>query len=763
MPRIQPFYLTVLAVSVLLACLVCFPSILCADIYSNDVDKNGEIHFSNLSRGGKYQYCSSTPVHPHKIVIYRSKWNKEEAKWFKIAAEQGDANAQLIMGVMYDQGEGVPQDDKEAVKWYKLAAEQGGAEAQYNLGMMYDQGEGAPQDDNEAFKWYKLSAEQGHASAQYNLGVMHYEGEGVPQDDKEAVKWYKLAAEQGHASAQNNLGVMYKKGKGVPEDYVEAYKWYNIAASQGEENAQKNRDILREIMTPDQIAEGQRLSREFHAKKYEPEVKKEEIRLLPPEDVDRIHKSAQRKTARTRVIYSDDRYTLIPHEEEKQDHKKPEFSITLPLGWIEIPKSEVFIFEKNIESIVPEIPAEYSDYAFQLQASENWFEYPYIVVSVKNTGRIPDGQLEGLEGYSLQETIDKKFKKAFSPIMSDMQAGKAVYDKQNKIIWMRFEMNAAYIGPISCISGMMLTEKGFIQASCYSLQADYPNYETAFKSVVTSVIPEPRLVYKSKWTDNLPDFITGLDWGKITAKALAGVMAGGFIYGIMALIAAFKKKKDEFAKKTAATTNNINYPKMLSDPELTTGPSDKGGKFLGGNHHPWRRFFARGIDLSIFGLIPFVALCWAVVYYFPNKAMGFAEAIQNPFIVTILLVGLWIPIEANLLSVLGNTPGKWLFGISVRSTSGSSLSFSQALERSFRVAIQGLGLGIPVLSLFTQLFAYRRLTKTGTSLWDSATECVVTHKIWGVGRAVACAGSVIFVYVIMTLIMTLLNEAVKYK
>ena len=58
-------------------------------------------------------------------------------KWYRLAAEQGYADAQNNLGVMYRKGQGVPQDDKTAVKWYRLAAEQGNADAQYNLGLMY--------------------------------------------------------------------------------------------------------------------------------------------------------------------------------------------------------------------------------------------------------------------------------------------------------------------------------------------------------------------------------------------------------------------------------------------------------------------------------------------------------------------------------------------------------------------------------------------------------------------------------------------------
>jgi hypothetical protein len=64
-------------------------------------------------------------------------------------------------------------DDKEAVKWYRLAAEQGDATAQYNLGLMYYEGQGVPQDNKEAVKWWRLSAGQRDEYAQFNLAMMH--------------------------------------------------------------------------------------------------------------------------------------------------------------------------------------------------------------------------------------------------------------------------------------------------------------------------------------------------------------------------------------------------------------------------------------------------------------------------------------------------------------------------------------------------------------------------------------------------------------
>ncbi len=108
--------------------------------------------------------------------------------------------------------------------------------------------------------------------AQNSLGFMYDNGQGVPQDYAEAAKWYRKAAKQGEAIAQTKLGFMYGKGRGVPQDYVQAHMWYNLAALRfppGTDRAipVKNRDIVAKHMTPAQIAEAQRLAREWKPKK----------------------------------------------------------------------------------------------------------------------------------------------------------------------------------------------------------------------------------------------------------------------------------------------------------------------------------------------------------------------------------------------------------------------------------------------------------------------------------------------------------------
>jgi hypothetical protein len=114
-------------------------------------------------------------------------------------------------------------------------------------------------------------AENGDASAQNELGRMYEDGKGVPKNDAEAVRWYRKAAEQGDALAQISLGFRYYNGEGILQDYVYAHMWSNLSSAQGNVIAKGVRDIIAELMTPQQIAEAQAL-----AKKWSEEYKKEE-------------------------------------------------------------------------------------------------------------------------------------------------------------------------------------------------------------------------------------------------------------------------------------------------------------------------------------------------------------------------------------------------------------------------------------------------------------------------------------------------------
>jgi TPR repeat protein len=181
-------------------------------------------------------------------------------KWYTLAAEQGNADAQYNLGIMYEYGEGVPKDAKSAVKWYTLAAQQGQVESQYYLGAMYERGEGTPKDAKSAVKWYTLAAEQGQVEAQYNLGYLYQNGIGVLDNLKTAMIWYTKAAEQGYAKAQFRLGMLYELGEDSLKDYLRAYMWYNLSSYNGSERASESKVKLSKELTSADIIKAQDMS-----------------------------------------------------------------------------------------------------------------------------------------------------------------------------------------------------------------------------------------------------------------------------------------------------------------------------------------------------------------------------------------------------------------------------------------------------------------------------------------------------------------------
>jgi uncharacterized protein len=189
---------------------------------------------------------------------------------FRSLGDQGHPVAQYNIGLMYFNGQGLPQDFVEAAKWFRLAANRGHAGAKNNLGAMYLSGQGVSQNSAEAVRLYTVAADQGYAIAQHNLGSMYLTGHGVAQNYAEAAKWLRLAADQGYANAQFGLGALYEDGQGVPKDLVRAHMWYNLAgaafpASEAEirNEVVAYRDRLAAKMTPAQIAEAQKFAHDW--------------------------------------------------------------------------------------------------------------------------------------------------------------------------------------------------------------------------------------------------------------------------------------------------------------------------------------------------------------------------------------------------------------------------------------------------------------------------------------------------------------------
>ncbi len=244
--------------------------------------------------------------------------------------------------------------------------------------------------------------------------------------------------------------------------------------------------------------------------------------------------------------------------------------------------------------------------------------------------------------------------------------------------------------------------------------------------------------------------------GILTASVNAGVLLVQWV-GVL-MLTAFACFMLRSSGKSHEETKSTHISSDTSPPIKTDGeiPIDQSKMFFGGQHHPWRRYFARTVDFVCIGL-PMIFLSFVIGYLlFPQAADILMEFIENPIIFSIVFyIIIWVPLEALFLSVAGTTPAKWIFGIRVISKTGDNLSYANALKRSFLVFVQGLGFGIPLVVFFTQFFAYRRLTKTGTTLWDTSVGSAVTHKKWSVIRVMAGVFLTLVMLVLVALVILL--------
>jgi TPR repeat protein len=177
--------------------------------------------------------------------------------YYEKAANLGSDRAQAILGSIFATGAQGKPDYEQAVTWYRKAADQGQRDGQFGLGVRYELGQGVPMDLQEARRLFTAAADQGQAGAQYQLATMWEEGKGDAADPAMAQHYYQLAAEQGMAKAQFRLGRLLKNKKESRSERVSAYKWLMLAQSSMPESAPVLSD-LRNLMNPDEIAEGER-------------------------------------------------------------------------------------------------------------------------------------------------------------------------------------------------------------------------------------------------------------------------------------------------------------------------------------------------------------------------------------------------------------------------------------------------------------------------------------------------------------------------
>lgn len=221
------------------------------------------------------EWAAIVVVYAFAFATLKSPINKVDNK----AERMNEASKQRDAGKR-PSSDYVPPKGTERQLFLQKAAETGNAIAQSELAGFYFNAKTIPNHNQLAFKWETLAAQQGYAPAQFHVGLLYAIGEVVPRDDAKAFEWHYKAATQGYSESQEQVSDAYEHGMGVQLDLVQAYKWLKVAIDKGKASfhpiwgnleyydwdTAPMRESLEKLagkMTPEQIAEADRLSNEF--------------------------------------------------------------------------------------------------------------------------------------------------------------------------------------------------------------------------------------------------------------------------------------------------------------------------------------------------------------------------------------------------------------------------------------------------------------------------------------------------------------------
>ena len=184
----------------------------------------------------------ATPVGPPPDMAYGAFQRGYFITAFSLATDRvtndSDPKAMTLLGELYAEGLGVPQDDRRAAEWYKLAAARGDSNAMFALAMFALNDRAGSRDRDASTRWLAAAAKLGHPLAAYDLALLYIEGQMFPQDFGRAAEFLRIAAQAGSADAQYALGTFYKTGRGVPQDARQAAQWWAKAALADNTDAQ---------------------------------------------------------------------------------------------------------------------------------------------------------------------------------------------------------------------------------------------------------------------------------------------------------------------------------------------------------------------------------------------------------------------------------------------------------------------------------------------------------------------------------------------
>jgi hypothetical protein len=219
--------------------------------------------------------------------------------------------------------------------------------------------------------------------------------------------------------------------------------------------------------------------------------------------------------------------------------QKPQITVELPDGWVEVPASVLQRFYDEMQRQAPNAKIPKYDYAFQAKAGPPWLDYPYVLVKVTPSGRPTESELESLPALNLNDKFEAK-KGDWAAVMTDTTLGQMRYDKAANVVWLSSKSNVVNVGSVSGISGVIPTEQGFVELHGYAQTGDFAGYFPTFQRIITGAKVSPVLLYQPRWSDKLGPAAGLFDFNRLGAKVALGAVIGI----LLAVFFTWRRKRD---------------------------------------------------------------------------------------------------------------------------------------------------------------------------------------------------------------------------
>lgn len=273
------------------------PNIIINHILSNEYKKRANKLGSDISLAWIKQLadCHHTPSMFIMASSYYNGLGVEKSKntafkYAKIAAENGHAGAQNLIGMIYYEGTDIIEKDKElALRWYKKSAKSNEAAAFYNIAMLYEHGSAVEQNYNEAFKYYHEASKLGSVSGTNIVGFFYEHGIGTEKSKMYAFSNYHKAAMCGSPFGQYNLGRCFLYGIGVEKDVKRAVKWIEHSGKQGHGNSYLTLGIIYDFGIC--VNQNKKLAKKYYHLAYQNKIENVNKRLIPGIAIDILRMS----------------------------------------------------------------------------------------------------------------------------------------------------------------------------------------------------------------------------------------------------------------------------------------------------------------------------------------------------------------------------------------------------------------------------------------------------------------------------------------